>query len=49
MPRNLNEIVHEFSFLIDRHACAVQVFLISEVGADSFLQVVEAFEEGNCL
>jgi len=26
-----------------------KVFLISEVGADSFLQVVEAFEEGNCL
>jgi hypothetical protein len=43
MPRNLNGMVHEFSF------CIVQVFLISEVGADSFLQVVEAFEEGNCL
>ena len=26
-----------------------QVFLISEVGADSFLERVEQFEETNCL
>ena len=27
----------------------LQVFLINEVGADSFLQRVEEFEEENCI
>ena len=38
----------EFARLRSSHF-PMQVFLINEVGADSFLQRVEEFEEENCI
>ena len=41
--------IAKMDFVLKTSLLLLQVFLINEVGADSFLQRVEEFEEENCI